>query len=260
MFDMQSPEIDKLAGALAKAQGAMQPAKFDKTMQGEKYSFRYATLASVHEAARLPLSGNGLAVVQTTTVEDGKLWLYTTLLHESGQYIRSIYPVIALQSVSPQVIGSALTYAKRYSFSAIVGIAGDEDDDGSMAGQGQTGSSRSNGGSNGNGRSNGVGGQQKGVPAAARDAVGHKKNGGAQQESVLEMVSAGTLAEIEQHGSAHYGALWQTKRVEIVDAITDGAAKGQLERMTVQEGAKMLNGIKIKIEAAALAAAQGRAA
>lgn len=65
---MQSPEIDKLAGALSKAQGAMQTAKFDRTMQGgDDCSFRYATLTSVHEAARQPLASNGLAVVQTTS-------------------------------------------------------------------------------------------------------------------------------------------------------------------------------------------------
>ena len=197
---------------------------------------------------------NGLAVVQTTTVDDGKLWLYTTLMHESGQYIRSVYPVIALQNVSPQIMGSALTYAKRYSFSALVGIAGDEDDDGVLAAEGQNGSGATNGKVQEKP-------QHRRTPPPAKDGSGSKNApAAAKTDDLPDMVSADTLAEIEKYGSAHYGPLWEAKRVEIVDAITEGAAKGQLGRMTVQEGAKMLKGIKNKIEAAAIAAAQGRAA
>lgn len=145
-MDMQSPDIDKLAGTLAKAQGAMQAAKFDKTMQGEVFVPLCHARIRARSGAQT-LSDNGLAVVQTTVVEEGKLWLYTTLMHESGQFVRSVYPVIALQSVSPQIVGSALTYAKRYSFAAMVGVAGDEDDDGNLASQGQTGSGNRSGGS-----------------------------------------------------------------------------------------------------------------
>ena len=131
-MDMQSESIDKLAEALAKAQGTMDAAKHDHTMVGEKYTFRYASLASVHAAIRKPLADNGLAYTQVLdSWEPGKIVLITTLMHASGQFMRSVFPLAAQQNM--QAFGSALTYAKRYSLSAIVGIASDEDDDGQAA-------------------------------------------------------------------------------------------------------------------------------
>ena len=131
-MDMQSESIDKLAEALAKAQGTMEAAKHDSTMVGEKYSFRYASLASVHAAIRKPLADNGLAYTQVLDQwEPGKIVLITTLMHASGQFMRCVFPLAPQQNM--QAFGSALTYAKRYSMSAMVGISSDEDDDGQAA-------------------------------------------------------------------------------------------------------------------------------
>ena len=58
------------------------------------------------------------------------MFLETTLLHTSGQWIKSEYPL--LQGTAQQT-GSSLTYARRYSLSSIAGIAADEDDDGTSA-------------------------------------------------------------------------------------------------------------------------------
>ena len=126
-----SEQISELAAALAVAQGMMENAIMNRT--NPHFKTKYADLAAVLNAARKPLSANGLAIVQT--IGDGVL--HTRLLHTSGQWIASEHPLP--MSGKPQEIGSALTYARRYSLSALIGIAADEDDDANVA------TSRSNG-------------------------------------------------------------------------------------------------------------------
>lgn len=121
----QSEAIDALTGALAKAQGQMKAAPLNKT--NPHFKNKYADLASVIEAIRKPLADNGIAVTQTTELRDGAFCLVTRLAHSSGQWLAGEYLLPA--NVSPQQLGSALTYARRYSLSAIACIAADEDDD-----------------------------------------------------------------------------------------------------------------------------------
>lgn len=126
---MQSEHINDLSAALAKAQGAMKTASFNRT--NPHFKSKYADLASVLEAIREPLASNGLSITQTTQLRDAGLVLVTALRHASGQWIESEYPLPA--TVRPQELGSALTYARRYSLSAITCIAADDDDDGNAA-------------------------------------------------------------------------------------------------------------------------------
>ena len=116
-----SEQISELAAALAAAQGMMENAVMNRV--NPHFKSKYADLAAIFDAARKPLSANGLAIVQT--IGDGVL--HTRLLHTSGQWIASEHPLP--MSGRPQEIGSALTYARRYSLSALIGIAADEDDD-----------------------------------------------------------------------------------------------------------------------------------
>jgi len=116
-----SEQIAELAAALAAAQGMMENAVMNRV--NPHFKSKYADLAAIFDAARKPLSANGLAIVQT--IGDGVL--HTRLLHTSGQWIASEHPLP--MSGRPQEIGSALTYARRYSLSALIGIAADEDDD-----------------------------------------------------------------------------------------------------------------------------------
>jgi len=116
-----SEQISELAAALAKAQGMMENAVMNRI--NPHFKSKYADLAAIFDAARKPLSANGLAIVQTI----GDSVLHTRLLHTSGQWIASEHPLP--MSGRPQEIGSALTYARRYSLSALIGIAADEDDD-----------------------------------------------------------------------------------------------------------------------------------
>jgi hypothetical protein len=122
---MQSENTADLSAALAKAQAVMKSATFDKT--NPHFKNKYASLAAVIEAIRKPLADNGLSYTQTTEVREGGFVLVTTLHHASGQWIAGEYPLPV--GVKPQELGSALTYARRYSLSAIACIAADEDDD-----------------------------------------------------------------------------------------------------------------------------------
>lgn len=134
---MQSEQTNELNGALAKAQAAMKAAPFDKS--NPHFKNKYASLASVIDTLRKPLSDSGLSYTQTTEIRDGGFVLVTTLRHSSGQWIASEYPLPV--AAKPQELGSALTYARRYSLSAIACIAADEDDDAEGARQnGQTSS------------------------------------------------------------------------------------------------------------------------
>lgn len=126
-----TPEMDKLAPAIVAVQRAIRPAIKD----GNNPHFRshYATLNAVWDAARGPLSENGLAVVQfVTSADPGRVGLTTMLIHSSGQYVcgTGLYP---LPKDDPQGAGSAITYGRRYGMCAILGIVADEDDDGNAA-------------------------------------------------------------------------------------------------------------------------------
>lgn len=124
-----SDQIDQLATALAAAQGEMHNAVMNRT--NPHFRSKYADLSSVLDAVRAPLSKHGLAVVQTMVREGSDLILRTTLMHVSGQSIATEYPLPHTQKAHE--MGSALTYARRYSLAALICNSSDEDDDGNMA-------------------------------------------------------------------------------------------------------------------------------
>lgn len=124
-----SPTIGKLAGALAKAQGLIRGAVKDS--ENPYFKSSYADLASVWEACRDALSKNDLAVIQTTEPDDKGIVVVTTLAHSSGEWMRGKLRVIPAKN-DAQAIGSVITYMRRYSLAAIVGIA-QVDDDGNAA-------------------------------------------------------------------------------------------------------------------------------
>ncbi len=126
-----SAQIQLIAAALAKAQSQIRSAEKDRENPHLKAS--YATLASVWNAAREPLSAAGLSVTQPSSYNADRksVIVVTVLMHGSGQWIRSELELPVIQA-TPQGIGSAITYARRYALSAVVGIAPDDetDDDG----------------------------------------------------------------------------------------------------------------------------------
>ncbi len=126
----QSPQLDQLFTALAKAQGEMSAAA--KDCANPFFKSRYADLSSVWTACREPLSKNGLSVLQIVQSSDLGDVLHTTLGHSSGQYMTSTMPIrIKTDGKNDiQALGSTITYLRRYALSAIVGVAPDDDNDG----------------------------------------------------------------------------------------------------------------------------------
>lgn len=126
----QSEQINELATALSKAQAEIQPALKDSV--NPFFKSKYADLASVWNACKDPLTKHGLSVLQMMDYKEGQLVLLTTLAHSSGQWVRSCLPVLSAKQ-DAQSIGSAITYMRRYSLAALVGVTTDEDDDGNAA-------------------------------------------------------------------------------------------------------------------------------
>ena len=129
-----SEEIDKLAIALAKFQGSLEQPSLNsevkvRTKTGGEYKFKYADLSECKRAAKQPLADNELAVCQL--IEDDYS-IRTILLHSSGQWISSKVRMPS-NTADAQSIGSAITYAKRYAFCAILGIVADDDEDANIA-------------------------------------------------------------------------------------------------------------------------------
>ena len=127
-----SPELNELAKALSVAQSEIMAASKDRA--NPFFNSTYATLASVWEACRGPLTKNGLSVVQLPVNNGAQVGVVTTLLHSSGQWMRSAL-FATPDKQTPQALGSCLTYVRRYSLSAVAGVA-PEDDDGNEASHG----------------------------------------------------------------------------------------------------------------------------
>lgn len=121
--------MQDLIKALAKARAEFAEVAKDKT--NPHYRNRYASLDAILKAVSPALSDNGLAITQVGVATEQGQALKTILWHTSGQCLES---VMALPSVADmQKLGSALTYARRYSISALLNISADEDDDGNSA-------------------------------------------------------------------------------------------------------------------------------
>jgi hypothetical protein len=128
--------MQEITKAIIKARSGFKPIAKDRT--NPHYKSTYATLDSVLEAVKPGLDAAGLAIAQLIeTNEQGRTFLVTNLMHESGEVLKSAFPLPDTQD--PQKLGSAITYARRYSVCAILSVTADEDDDGnSGAGDGNS--------------------------------------------------------------------------------------------------------------------------
>lgn len=122
--------LDKLAGALAKAQASFPVIEKTRTAKivmkgGGSYGYKYADLADILKAVRAPLADNGLSVVQLVNNAS----LDTVLMHTSGQSVVA-HTILTCAAADPKISGSELTYRRRHALAAILGIATDDDTDG----------------------------------------------------------------------------------------------------------------------------------
>lgn len=124
-------ENKQITSALLKAQKEMMGAV--KDAKNPFFKSNYATLNSVWEACKDALHNNDLVLLQPIDIIDGVQVLKTILMHTSGEQITSICPILCTKQNDPQAMGSAITYARRYSLASIIGIVTDDDDDGNKA-------------------------------------------------------------------------------------------------------------------------------
>lgn len=125
-----SDTISELATALAKAQGQIESASKEKSNQA--FKSKYADINSLRDVIRQPLADNDLSIVQLPRMNGSYVEVETMLLHKSGEFIAETLRMPLGEKMNAHGVGSALTYCRRYSLSAMLNLAA-EDDDGNAA-------------------------------------------------------------------------------------------------------------------------------
>lgn len=126
--------MKNIAAALVKTQMEM-----DTATKGAKNPFfksSYADLNAIREACMPALNKNGIAVLQPIVHIDGKNFVKTLLIHESGEQLEGITEIIYSKVNDAQAQGSGITYARRYGLQSLCNV-GAEDDDGNHASEPQ---------------------------------------------------------------------------------------------------------------------------
>jgi len=118
--------MKNIAAALLNAQTQMSNPKKDN--ENPFYRNKYADLNSVREAVIPPLNANGIVVLQPMTVVDGKNYIKTVFLHESGETMESLTEIIYSKQNDAQAQGSGITYARRYGLQSMACVGADDDD------------------------------------------------------------------------------------------------------------------------------------
>lgn len=93
------------------------------------FNKKYADLNAIREVCIPVLNSHNIAVLQPTAFIDGKNFVKTILLHESGETIESLTEIVYSRPNDAQAQGSGITYARRYGLQSLLNI-GAEDDDG----------------------------------------------------------------------------------------------------------------------------------
>jgi len=124
--------MKNIATALVKAQSEMSNPKKGNT--NPFFKSKYADLNAVREAVIPILNENGISVLQPIVHKDGKNFVNTILLHESGELMESFTEIVFSKQNDAQAQGSGITYARRYGLQSFVCVGAD-DDDGNKASQ-----------------------------------------------------------------------------------------------------------------------------
>lgn len=124
-----SAEISALATALAGAQAEIENAAKDGN--NPHFKSKYASMEAVVYACKATLPKHGLSYVQFPGMQGDYITVTTRLMHKSGEWMEGTLPM-PVGKRDAHSVGSAISYARRYSLMAVVGIA-QEDDDGNKA-------------------------------------------------------------------------------------------------------------------------------
>lgn len=127
----KSESITKLAVALSKFQGEV--TNPSNTAVNPFFKSKYAPLETVLNTIRPILSKHGLSVIQAPSTDENNIVITTILIHDSGEFIEPKPLELKMDKVTAQGAGSAITYARRYALSSILGISSEDDDDGNNA-------------------------------------------------------------------------------------------------------------------------------
>jgi hypothetical protein len=226
-----SESIASIAAALAQAQAdlsnpekslvaTIRPAS---TREPER-TFRYAPLASGLDLIRKSLGKHEIATIQTTTIdkETGLVRLTTVLAHSSGEWVSSEWPVCPISDTgSPQRMGAALTYARRYALFALVGIAGEDDLDAPDLTQPQPGPVLPHAGS-----SNGRGGPEiQSMSGSTSDRAAASRSLPPSAKSILKAAASASLrdqllVEIQSLTSSDEAVAWARRSLPTKNTLT----------------------------------------
>lgn len=133
MNNYQSDSLTSLIPALTKAQSKFDIAeKTNKKSPGGGQKWKYANWPTIVEASRKALAENKLCVSQRIMIDNGQMILCTTLFHDSGEYLESRILLWVASNATAQDIGSRITFFKRYTYMALIGVIDEEDDDGEL--------------------------------------------------------------------------------------------------------------------------------
>jgi hypothetical protein len=125
-----STSIGLIAPALLAAQKEMSNAK--KGSVNPFFKSKFADLNSVREAVTPALHANGIMLMQPTVHIDGRNFVRTVLMHESGEYFSGDTEIINGKPTDPQANGAAISYSRRYGLSSMLSV-GAEDSDAELA-------------------------------------------------------------------------------------------------------------------------------
>jgi hypothetical protein len=118
--------MKNIATALLKAQSEMSNPK--KGATNPFFKSKYADLNAIREAVIPTLNENGISVLQPIVHVDGKNFVKTILLHESGELMESLTEIIYNKMNDAQAQGSGISYARRYALQSFVCVGADDDD------------------------------------------------------------------------------------------------------------------------------------
>lgn len=212
-----SEQINELAASLTLFQANMPTLPKDSS----GYGYKYTSLDVVVEAIRKSLSDNGLSFVQmpsTPPVEFGlSVALTTRLMHVSGQWLEDTLviplPVVG-KANEAQMYGAALTYARRYALTSMLGVVADEDVDGATKQPSP---------------------QQKQAKPAPKTATG--------VPDLPRKPSEAMLKKLWVSGNAYYGEEWDEKRAALVSSVTKGRSESS-KHLTFDECKTLIDGIE----------------
>jgi hypothetical protein len=238
-------EHKNLTGALLKAKTQM--GKLLKDSKNPHFKSSYASLAAVIDVITAPLLEAGIVLVESPVPDapDGTVAIDATLFHPaSGESITYRSSPMPVAQRTPQGIGSAITYARRYHLMTVMGLA-PEDDDGNDASHGQQ--------------------RRQAAPPVQRRTSEHESaevvtpvtpaptNGNGHETPPL--ISDAQLKMLHTLGTKFYGAEWEDKRPQLVGYITGGRTVSS-KQLTVIEATKLLDGLRKKIDERDAAAAE----